>query len=477
MKALPKKGIAALTGFGLAITLSGCTFGTDEASSYSTRDVSDGTTDFVVVENPNGGATLSYAADGAIELLEVKDGNDTLAFKDLNGNGELDTFEDWRVEPTERAAAYAKTLTAEQISGLMLFSSHERSPADGLTDAQKTYLSESHLRNVLNAGGSDVEENVTWVNAMQAYVETLASEDTSYVPANFSSDPRSEAQSGSTYTETGTGVSLWPSVLGLASTFDAETVEEFGRVVSEEYRALGISNALSPQIDLATEPRWLRVAGTLGEDADLASELAAAYVTGFQSTYDEDGNNLGWGLDSVPTTIKHAPGDGAGEGGRESHTKVGKYAVFPGGNIDEHASVFAAASDSLGMMTNYSIMLDADGNPVLGGEAMGTAYNSEVLSMIRNDIGFTGAIVTDWGVMTGADDEGAFIATAWGAEDMDPAERYFTVLHNGVDMFGGVNPHPHRLLRTRPVRQPLRGAGALAGDGRQRGRPPRHPHS
>lgn len=79
MKALPKKGIAALTGFGLAITLSGCTFGTDEASSYSTRDVSDGTTDFVVVENPNGGATLSYAADGAIELLEVKDGNDTLA--------------------------------------------------------------------------------------------------------------------------------------------------------------------------------------------------------------------------------------------------------------------------------------------------------------------------------------------------------------------------------------------------------------
>ena len=100
MKALPKKGIAALTGFGLAITLSGCTLGTDEASSYSTRDVSDGTTDFVVVENPNGGATLSYAADGAIELLEVKDGNDTLAFKDLNGNGELDTFEDWRVEPT-----------------------------------------------------------------------------------------------------------------------------------------------------------------------------------------------------------------------------------------------------------------------------------------------------------------------------------------------------------------------------------------
>lgn len=437
MKALPKKGIAIVTGFGLAITLVGCTMN-DEAFTYSTRDVSDGTTNFVIVDNP-GGAQLSYAADGPIKLIEEKDGNDTLAFKDLNANGKLDTFEDWRKQPAERAAAYAKTLTPQQISGLMLFSSHERSPGDGLTDAQRTYLDTAHVRNVLNAGGSDVEENVTWVNAVQAYVEGLATPELPYIPANFSSDPRSEAQSGSTYTETGTGVSLWPSVLGLASTFDPAAVEQFGRIVSQEYRALGISNALSPQIDLATEPRWLRVSGTLGEDADLAKKLAAAYVTGFQSTYDANGKNIGWGLDSVPTTIKHAPGDGAGEGGRESHTKAGKYEVFPGGNLEEHASVFAAAKDSLGMMTNYSIQLDGNGKPLLGDKAVGTAYNADTLRMIRDEIGFTGAIVTDWGVMTGSKDPEAFIATAWGAEDMTPVERYYTVLKNGVDMFGGVN--------------------------------------
>ncbi len=101
--------------------------------------------------------------------------------------------------------------------------------------------------------------------------------------------------------------------------------------------------------------------------------------------------------------------------------------------------MFAAASDSLGMMTNYSIMLDGEGNPLLGDKAVGTAYNAEALKMIRDEVGFTGAIVTDWGVMTGANDPEAFIATAWGAEDMDPVERYFTVLQNGVDMFGGVN--------------------------------------
>ena len=87
-------------------------------------------------------------------------------------------------------------MSIEQIAGLMLFSSHERSPQDGLTDAQKTYLSESNLRAVLNAAGSDAKVTVPWVNSMQAYVETLATADTPYVPVNFASDPRSTAGSG-----------------------------------------------------------------------------------------------------------------------------------------------------------------------------------------------------------------------------------------------------------------------------------------
>ena len=443
------QGTAAVAGLAL-VALAGCTAtspepdATTDANHYVEREVTDGTTAFTIVENPGDGATLSFGADSGITLLEEEVDGSTLAFKDMNANGELDVWEDWRVEASERAADLASQLTTEQISGLMLFSSHERTPADGLTEAQETYLSQDKLRNVLNAGGSDVTENVTWVNAMQAYVESIASEDEPYIPANFSSDPRSEAQSGSEYIETGAGVSLWPSVLGLAATADPAIVEDFGRVVSDEYRALGISNALSPQIDLATEPRWLRVAGTLGENPELAGELAAAYVKGFQGTYDEDGTNVGWGVNSVPTTIKHAPGDGSGEGGRESHTSVGKYAV-PGEGLDDHASVFAAATDSLAMMTAYSIMLGEDGNPVAGEQVIGTAYNTELMRQIREDIGFKGAIVTDWAVMTGITDEGAFLGTAWGAESMTPVERYVAVLKNGIDMFGGVNTSEHIL--------------------------------
>ncbi len=431
--ALPKKGIAAITGIGLAITLAGCTAGDGGSAEYTTREVSDGTTDFVVVENPNGGKTLSYAADGPIELIEVEDGGATLAFKDMNGNGELDAWEDWRLDAKERAADIAEDMSIEQIAGLMLVSSHERSPADGLTDPQKTYLEESNLRNVLNAAGSDVDDTVPWVNQMQAYVETLASEGTPYVPVNFSSDPRSTAGSGG-YNAEGADISRWPSSLGLAATFDVEHTKKFAEMSSAEYRALGIATALSPQIDLSTEPRWLRVAGTFGEDAAQNTELAAAYVDGYQGSEGEDV----WGPESVNAMIKHWAGDGPGEGGRESHTEAGKYGVYPGGNLAEHTEAFLGSLDSAAVMTAYSIALDADGQPLFD-DRTGTAYDSGRMAILREENGYDGVVVTDWGVMTGATDPDAFIAMAWGAEDLTPAERYVKVLGTGHDMFGGVN--------------------------------------
>ena len=64
-----------------------------------------------------------------------------------------------------------------------------------------------------------------------------------------------------------------PSSLGLAATFDPDLMERFGEIASIEYRALGITTALSPQVDIATEPRWWRFDGTFGEDPDLATDM------------------------------------------------------------------------------------------------------------------------------------------------------------------------------------------------------------
>ncbi|UCN13829.1 glycoside hydrolase family 3 C-terminal domain-containing protein [Cellulomonas iranensis] len=425
--------VAGLTLAGLAACTGGDT--DDKVASpeeYTTREVSDGKTTFVVVDNPGDAPTLSYGADGSITLLSEEVDGKKVAFKDMNGNGELDVWEDWRKSPQERAEALAEDLTMEQIAGLMLFSAHEMAPADGLTDAQKEYLRESHVRAVLNAGPNDVEAQVTWANAMQSYVESLATDDEPYIPVNFSSDPRSTAGSGG-YNAEGDDISRWPSNLGLASTFDVATMEQFAAMSSAEYRAIGITTALGPQIDLATEPRWLRVDGTYGEDAELGTELTKAYVEGLQGSTGVDG----WGPESVNTMIKHWPGDGPGESGRESHTDPGKYAVYPGGNFEAHLKPFLGSLDSAAVMTSYSIALDGNGEPLLG-ERVGTAYNTAKMDLLRKDNGYEGVVVTDWGVTRDPDPKMGR-AKPWGGENLTVDERHYAILKTGHDMFGGNN--------------------------------------
>ncbi|GMA41506.1 glycoside hydrolase family 3 N-terminal domain-containing protein [Mobilicoccus caccae] len=375
----------------------------------ATRAVSDGKTSFAVVTNPGGGATLSYVPGGAVTLLEVTTPTARLAFKDMNANRRLDVWEDWRQPVNVRAAALAQELTKEQIAGLMLFSSHERDPAAGLTDAQRTYLAQDQLRNVLNAGPNDVKANVTWVNAMQKFAEAQAKAGLPYVPVNFSSDPRSTAAQDTAYNAAGTDISRWPSNLGLAATFDPETMLRFAKTSSAEYRAMGITTALGPQIDLATEPRWLRVDGTFGENAAHASRMAKAYVDGSQNTYDSYGHSTGWGPESIATMIKHWPGDGAGEGGREAHLNAGKYAVYPGDNYREHMLPFLAAKDSLAVMSSYSIAIDKDGEP-LTGNRVGSAYDKVKIDALRTE-GYDGVICTDWGVTRGYTDPNS--PSAW----------------------------------------------------------------
>lgn len=432
MRAVTIRSIAALTAAGMVATVTACSFAPQE---YTVAELSDGNTDFSVVTNPNGGATLSFSAEGGIELLEVQADGDTYAFKDMNSNGTLDTWEDWRETPEVRAADLIGQLAIEQVQGLMLFSAHERSPQDGLTDAQETYLSVDNLRNVLNAAESDIEANVTWTNEMEAYVETLATEETPYIPVNFSSDPRSDAGGESFFAEAGTTVSQWPAGLGLAATFDPELVSEFAKTASAEYRALGITMALSPQIDLATDPRWSRNSGTFGEDAEMTALMAEAYVDGFQTTYDADGNPVGWGEDSVSTTLKHFPGDGAGEGGRESHGDLGKYAVYPGGNQEEVFSPFLSVLDSAAVMMSYSVGVAADGSPAFGGELVASAYDLGKMQILREEHGYDGVIMTDWRVTKDISERGG----PWGVEDATVEERHYMILESGIDMYGGNN--------------------------------------
>lgn len=390
--------------------------------------------DFYRVTNPNGGTTLSYRN---IELLEVEDGGYTYAFKDLNKNGELDPYEDWRLTYEERAADLAGKLELENIAGLMLFSAHTRPDEGGkVTDDQYDFIINDGVRAVLYAGSVEFQDAIKWSNEMQAIVEE---NDPFAIPVNISSDPRNGVQGSVEEDIASTTIgSGWPSNLGLAATFNPDYAKLMGEVIGKEYRALGIGTALSPQIDLATEPRWSRFSGTYGEDADLAADIASSIVAGMQSTWTDDGEDLGWGKDSIIAMVKHFPGDGAGEAGREAHNNYGKYAVYPGDNMAEHIAVFAATMDlgdksktemAMAVMPSYSVAHNSQGNPI--GEDVASGYSAYKLQdLLRGELGFKGVICSDWGITSGK---------AWGVERKSEVERHYLAIMNGLDMFGGNN--------------------------------------
>ncbi len=366
-----------------------------------------------------GGTTLGYTKNSGLELIQVNG----YVFKDLNRNNLLDPFEDWRVEFETRAKAMVEEISIEQMMGMKMnpFGSWKVNP-DTLDTIMKNSLDLGYRQLRAPRGGTaDARTKVNWNNMVQQYIETLDS--TVCIPAVWIDDPRSG------------DVSNWPSNLGLAATFDPEVGAEYGRIMSEEWRAMGISMQVATQMDLATEPRWKRIPGTFGEDPALSMDMAQAVINGWQSTYDEEGNDLGWGKHSVNNQMKHFPGDGAAEGGRESHTRDGAYNVFPGGQFYTHLLPFVASMNLPGKtkmvsaaMTNYSIGIEADGSPI-GGERLGSSYSPyKINQLLRERYDWDGYILTDFGILTSKN---------YGVEDLTLAERLLATLETGCDAFGG----------------------------------------
>jgi len=405
------------------------------SQDYTETKTADG---YLLVENKNG-AELGLAPDSGVKLLIV----DGKAFKDMDRNGKLEPYEDWRLTPEKRAEDLAKRLSTEDVAGLMLYSMHQRDLKPQLTAEQQKMLRDDHVRTVLNADSTATTEvTAKWNNALQAYAESLPFA----IPANTSSDPRSDARGNGVYLkDVSGGVSRWPSNLGLAATFDPSIAKQFGRISAKEYRLLGIGTGLSPQIDLATDPRWTRYYGTFGEDPALARDMARATIDGAQSTVNDKGVDQGWGRYSINAMMKHWPGDGVGEGGREAHSKYGKYAVYPGGAfqtqlipfVDGGLKIDGKTKMPSAVMASYSIAWSNDGSL---GEKVGSAYSDFKIGLLRNKYHYDGVICTDWCVTrTPSDAAGpAGLSTAWGLESgYTEAQRHYKALMAGVDQFGG----------------------------------------
>lgn len=374
---------------------------------------------------------------------------DGLRFRDLNRNGVLDPYEDWRLTADARAHDLISRMTLAEKAGTMMHGTARSGGAMATAGvgahydvaANRALIDSAHVTSLITRLGGDPAALAAADDELQA----IAEDGRLGIPLTISTDPRHHFQYTLGASATAASFSQWPETLGLAATGDTALVRRFGDIARQEYRAVGIQMALSPQADLATEPRWSRINGTFGEDATLAGALVRAYVEGFQ--------HGAAGTDSigVATIVKHWVGYGAAKNGDDSHNYYGRFASYRSGNLAYHVRPFLGALGAhvAGVMPTYSILEGATwrGKPI---EQVGAGFNKQLLTeILRGQYGFRGLILTDWaitndctarcreGVPAGERPSFADVGMPWGVEQLPMRGRFVKAVNAGVDQFGG----------------------------------------
>jgi beta-glucosidase len=286
-------------------------------------------------------------------------------------------------------------------------------------------VTQYHLRHFILRANTSTQTIADWCNKLQALCES----DGLGIPAIVASNPRNHiTKDASIGLSVGkTTFSTWPGELGLSATRDLKLVKEFAEIARQEWAAVGLRKGYMYMADLSTEPRWQRVEGTFGEDANWVAKMIYEITIGFQ------GNKLS--TKSVALTTKHFPGGGATEGGQDPHFDWGKNEVFPGGMFTNNLIPFKAAikAGTSSIMPYYSIPNNTKY------EKISYAYNKEVLQgLLRKELGFKGIINSDTGPIE---------MMPWGAENLSVQERYKRTLEAGVNIYSGT-ADPTELLKT-----------------------------
>ncbi|MEM9649844.1 MAG: glycoside hydrolase family 3 N-terminal domain-containing protein [Bacteroidota bacterium] len=357
------------------------------------------------------------------------------AYRDLNKNKKLDVYEDARQSIDKRVKDLLGQMTLEEKAGMMFINgvpvSTDAIPdgtqgLKGFVATQPPITENMDSKKMTHFNTWDIPEDLSILAKWYNNVQQLAEKTRLGIPITMASDPRHHFDKNSP-PQSSVGFTQFCEMPGFAAIGDEKLVKDFADIVRKEFLAVGFRESLSPQIDLATEPRWARINGGFSEDASLTARLTKPYIEGLQ------GEELTQG---VACMTKHFPGGGPQKEGLDPDFIFHKGQIYPGDNFDYHLIPFEAAFDSntAGVMPYYGVPTDQTEENV----AMG--FNKTIITtLLREKYGYDGVVCTNWGLITdipmGPDI--TWEARAWGVEHLSEAERVLKVIEVGCDQFGG----------------------------------------
>ncbi len=376
-------------------------------------------------------------------------------FKDSNGNGQLDPYEDWRLSAEQRAADLVSKMTLEEKAGLMLIQTLNGGCNGAPQAAAADYINTQKMhrfifRNVVDATstcGADAgvragsrltpQQSAAYMNAIQEMSEATRLG----IPALFKSNARNHFERNPrTGINNSSGVMTeFPKEAGIAAaalgeeflakgtttTGDQNVVKRFALVMGEEWKAIGLRGMYGYMADLSTEPRWYRVHETFTEDADLGAAIMKTLVENLQGGPLKPSS-------PVALTMKHFPGGGPQELGLDPHYAFGKNQVYPGGNFGYHLKPFKAAIDAgvSSIMPYYGVPINVTYEGTVY-EQTGMAFSKQIVTdLLRGKLGFKGYVNSDTGIINDR---------AWGLEGKTVPERVATAINGGTDTLSGFN--------------------------------------
>ncbi len=355
----------------------------------------------VIVEASDGQAALEARCKPIIEV-------DGLQFKDLNGNGQLDIYEDWRQDVDARVENLISLMTMDELIATLMnnttggtftslfpypdewmWSDEERITVNGIGYTPMYHsIVEDHVTTYLLNGNGTAADQVKETNSIQLIAESARLG----IPVVLNSDRSYQTFAGM--------VDMAKYAFGTAH--DEELLYQLAYQYALEERAMGYHVPFQPQ--------GSEIGAFYGEEVNYLSRMIAAEV---KAKYD------------------------AGQ------TACSKHFISNGNHNSNYSGTRSPADLIDSWLVGWKASLDAGTQWIMahngGGRTAGiiTPYDSETLGILRNDLGYDGIIVTDWPLFVTSPTATGITADGKDLSQMTPGELYTQMLEAGIDLFGG----------------------------------------